>query len=602
MEKKDRKQCMVTNKNIEYNIHDKNNQTCITINNKEQFAHFLEKIKYYKKISFIIITEICKHENKQIIGFLFSVTIDQSFYLPVSIYECCNNKNKINISYYYYMLQQLKLIFENKHILKIGFNIKKNIHILKKYHIKLYSNFFDTMIASHALNNCIKKNKDIYNLINLWITQKQNKIYDSLIKFNTSAINLKLYLKISNFLYEEKITKKTIYNIELPLIIIIENIEKNGVLIDKNILREQEKKINIELLELEQYIYKLIEKKINLLSSKQIKEILITIPNTIYENKKDLLMQSVKKYRSLYKLQSTYVTLLPKKINMITNRIHTCYNQINTLTGRLSSSNPNLQNIPSSTTFYGKKIRNAFIAPKNFLIVSFDYSQIELRIITHLSKDKYFIKLFNEKTDIHLMTAASIFNIPVKNVINKQRQFAKMINFSVIYGIHPFNLSKQLNISILKAKKYITTYYTKHPEILQYIKNTSKLALINGYVLTLHKRKIYIPNMFSKNINIRQAAQRTAINATIQGTTSDIMKLSMIKIHHLLKTKYTLTAKMIMQIHDELIFEIQQMQAHNICQEIKKIMENSCKLDIPVCVNVKLGKNWGDISSSVIKN
>ncbi|CAL4323946.1 DNA polymerase [Buchnera aphidicola] len=588
---------MVNNKKIKLCPHVIPNIEYILILKKEKFEKMLKKIEKFNFFSFIIQTKLFNINHAYITGFSFSITINQIFYIPI----INNDFFSLKIHDQYDILVQLKILFENKNILKIGYNIKKNYHFFKKYNITLSGNKFDTMIASHMLKNIYKNKEILEDLEKTWIEKNEiNKNNIDIKKYIDlkSHINLKLYEEILVYLEKEKKIKKILENIEIPLIEIIANIERNGVLINIKKLKKQSKEINIKLSNLQQDAYQLTGLSFNILSSTQSRKMLLQIKenkNNIKSNiqKKDILLNIIKNYRSLYKLKSTYLDQLPKKINKKTGKIHTCYYQTNTLTGRLSSKNPNLQNIPSKTK-EGYNIRKAFIAKQNFFIVSADYSQIELRILAHLSQDKKLIKIFLNNYDLHKITASEIFNVPIANITNEQRQLAKIINFSLIYGISPFSLSNRLKINILQAKEYIKTYFQRYKDVRKYLQNTYQFALEKGYVLTFYGRKIFIPNINSKNFLIRKSAERTAINAPIQGTVSDIIKLAMIKIYNCFKKKYHLDAKMIMQVHDELVFEIKKEKIKNICKDIRHIMEYNTKLDVPICINIKIGNNWNE--------
>lgn len=587
---------MVTNQKTNTQIKNKLNTESTVISNKKKIKQVFKIIEKYHYFSFIIKTDSLDMQIARIIGIYLSVVPNQVLYIPIKNHDKYSiNKNDVN-----YNLKKIKTLFENQYQLKIGYDVKKNYHILKKYNIKLSGDQFDTMIASYMLNNTCKKNKTIEDLANIWIRKNEKKIDIKNFTNQESDINLKLYTAISIRLNKEKKIKEILENIEMPLISVIANIEENGVLIDSHKLKKQSKKIDLQLLKLRKDAYQLIGSSFNLLSSKKLKEILLLIKknkniisdeNQLNVQKTDILLNIVKNYRSLYKLKSTYIDPLPKKINKITGRIHTCYHQVNTITGRLSSTNPNLQNIPSKTK-EGNDIRKAFVASENCCIVSADYSQIELRILTHLSQDKEMIKLFSNNSDIHKITASEIFNTPITEVTERQRQHAKVINFSLIYGMGSFGLSKQLQINMSTAKQYIAMYFKRYKGIYEYKKYIYQSALKKGYVSTLNGRKIYIPNITEKNFLIRKTAERQAINAPIQGTASDIIKLAMIKIYNFFKKKHHIDAKMIMQVHDELVFEIKKEKINSIYKEIRNIMEYSTKLDIPILVRIKIGNNW----------
>lgn len=403
----------------------------------------------------------------------------------------------------------------------------------------------------------------------------------------------------------------------MELLKVLSHLEQHGVLINSKILFAHEEDLTIRMKELENKAYELVGKSFNIASNKQVQKIFFQkmhmpivkrtpsgSPSTSEEvlselaNKNYILPKIILDYRRLAKLKNTYTNKLPKMININTGRIHTTYSQISTNTGRISSSNPNLQNIPIRSV-EGRKIRQAFIASKKCYIVSADYSQVELRILAHLSNDKNLINDFLNRQDIHCLTAANIFNINLQKVNKLQRQQAKIINFGLIYGMSAFSLSKKLHISIKKAQIYMDSYFNRYPDVLKFMENTKKQAIKNGYITTIIGRRIYLPkkiinNNYSTNISLSAAALRAAINGPLQGTSADIIKIAMISLDKWIVKNNNYKIKMIMQVHDELVFEIEKNYLDLSIKKIRDIMENSIKLNIPLYVNIGIGKNWDE--------
>ncbi|ABJ90727.1 DNA polymerase I [Buchnera aphidicola] len=557
-----------------------------------------------KKIFAISIYEKKKNEKKK--KFYLSITIEKH----ETWWFIYKKKKNISIKK---ILKYLRPILENNKYYKIGKNLKNVFHIFQEYNILFRGIHFDTTIINYYYKLNYKKNKKYQNLIYKYKKNKKEKSFKrKFIIMQESLISLKIY-----FLFKKNIKKKKRENfqlIDMSLLPILAEIENNGVLIKKKILKKQKKNHEKTLKKLKKKIFKITKEKFNINSSKQLQNILFKKFNLpkIYKTKlgnistNEIVLKKLSKihilpkiilqFRLIKKIINTYLRNLIKSINNKTNRIHTTYNQINTSTGRLSSKNPNLQNIPIKTKI-GRKLRIAFITKKKWLLLTADYSHIELRIIAHYSKDKNLIKDLLKNKDIHISTASHIFNKPLEKIKKYHRNIAKTINFSILYGISPFGLSKKLNISIKKSKNLIYRYFLKYNKIKRFIKNTYKTAKKRGYIKTLFKRKLYIPNINSKNIYLKNSAKRFCINLMIQNTASDIIKKSMITLHHLFKKKFPKDIKIIMQIHDELIFEIKEKKKDKIIDVIKKIMENNTKLIIPLYITTKIGKNWKEIKS-----
>lgn len=520
------------------------------------------------------------------------------------------------------IVEKLNLIFENQQIKKIGYNLKNSYNIFKKYNIKLQGIAFDTMLEAYLLDSSTSLQepqalalKYLGSHIKTYadLTQKGTvKIADLPLEQKAAflaedaQINLKLHYKLSALMAPS--VANVLTEIEIPLLTVLANLEYRGVLIDQNILIKHGKRLKTHILELNKEAISLAGKEFNLNSPKQLQEILFIEqklpiiaktakgqPSTAEAILQELsyeyrLPAVILEYRSLSKLVSTYIDALPKCINEYSKRIHTSYNQAVTSTGRLSSSNPNLQNIPIRSP-EGRLIRKAFIAPPQHVLLSADYSQIELRIMAHLSQDKNLIKAFSQNLDIHAATASEVFQIKLAEVSHEHRRRAKAINFGLIYGMSAFGLAKQLSIPKEDAQKYIVTYFERYPGVLTYMQNTREQARHNGYVETLFGRRLTLPEINSHNFVRRNAAERAAINAPLQGSAADLIKKAMIAIDRWQKN-YELSARMIMQVHDELVFEIAENFVNEATNSIRELMENVVQLDVPLQVSIGTGHDW----------
>ncbi|WP_343152517.1 DNA polymerase I [Buchnera aphidicola] len=587
-----------------------NNFTIFSHNSKKNIDYFLNKINQSSAFSFSLHLDNSLKKIKKLIGVAFSISEKDIIYFPFDK----------NIS-----IKNFKEIFENKKNVKISENLKKDRKVLKKNKIILDGIQHDIFLESYLLNSQYGEKYNLCELKEKWIKNKENntrKNSTDIKKNNFSILNKNdvliktktiflLHKNIWNRLKKNKENLFLLNNIDLPLIKVIEKIENNGVLIDRSVLKKQSKKNVLRLNYLKKKAHQLANLSFNLLSNKQLQPILFknvdlkkikknkngnfsTAKNVLKElSFNNPLAKIILDYRKFKKLQSNYLETLPTMINPVDDRIHTSYHQTLTITGRLSSSNPNLQNIPIRKKD-GEKIRKSFIAPKNTLIVSIDYSQIELRILAHLSNDPYLINAFRKDEDIHLLTASEIFNTSILQVTNEQRQKAKVVNFSLIYGMTAFGLSKKINVNVDDAQKYINIFFKKYNEVYKYTKRIQKFAYKKGFVYTILGRKLYLSDIKSNNIYLRKSAERSCINAPMQGTAADIIKKSMIEVDDFL-TKEKFSSKIIMQIHDELIFEIKEKEHQEILPQLIYIMENIISLKIPLKVSTKLGKNWGEI-------
>ncbi|MFH1640882.1 MAG: DNA polymerase I, partial [Candidatus Omnitrophota bacterium] len=500
--------------------------------------------------------------------------------------------------------ENLKSILSNPGIKKIGHDLKKIKVSLAKYGLTLEGLYFDTMIAAHLVNPA----KSEYNLNDLAWDYLGKAIQDKEIEdAKAAALIAKLLPKL-----EKELKDKSLFNlfreVEMPLAGVLAYMESNGIRLDLEILNSLSRDLEKRLIKLIEEIYDLSGCQFNINSPKQLREILFeklklpvvkktkSGPSTDEEVLRKLagkhkLPRLLLEYRQLTKLKSTYIDALPDLVDKKTGRLHTCFNQTATETGRLSSSNPNLQNIPIKTDL-GKNIRRAIISfERDTCLLSCDYSQIELRILAHLSKDDNLISAFRKDKDIHKATASLIYGIEEKDVTDQMRETAKRVNFGIVYGLTFFGLSRDLGIAPDEAQAFIDAYFLRYPGVKEYIQQEIEKAKKDGFVTTILGRRRYIPEINNKNQGIRQFAERQAVNTPIQGSASDLIKLTMIQIYEEIK-KGDLKLKMILQIHDELVFDVSEKELKQSVDLIRAKMENALKLDVPIRVDIKKGKNW----------
>ncbi|MCK3656944.1 DNA polymerase I [Pasteurellaceae bacterium Macca] len=524
-------------------------------------------------------------------------------------------------------LAQLKPILENPEILKIGQNIKYDLTMFARYGIELAGVAFDTMLESYTLNSTGRHNMDElaqrylgYETIPFEALAgkgKNQKTFDQIelekateYAAEDADITMKLHQVLSQELDKTPSLKKLFTEIEMPLVSVLSHVERNGVLIDPQRLLAHSAEIEQRLQTLEEQVHAEAGAVFNLASTKQLQEILFEklalpvlkktpkgAPSTNEEVLEELAQMGHQvpvlliEHRGLSKLKSTYTDKLPQMINPHTGRVHTSYHQAVTATGRLSSSDPNLQNIPIRNE-QGRRIRQAFIARDGYVIVAADYSQIELRIMAHLANDETMIRAFAEGKDIHRATAAEIFGVGLEAVTSEQRRSAKAINFGLIYGMSSFGLANQLGISRNDAQKYMDRYFERYPAVQQFMLDIREKAAAQGYVETLFGRRLYLPDIKSSNQIRRKAAERVAINAPMQGTAADIIKVAMIGIDRAIR--HCDEIKMIMQVHDELVFEVKAEKVEHYTALIKAEMEKAITLNVPLIAEVGIGANWDE--------
>ena len=552
----------------------------------------------------------------ELVGMSFSYAENQAFYVPVP--KDRESAQKI--------VDKFKPVFENENSLKVGQNIKYDIMVLANYGVTVKGKMFDTMIAHYVLQPELHHGMDYLAEVYLkYDTIKIEELIGARGKNqrnmrDLSPINIYKYacedadvtLKLKNILDKELATngvKELFEEIEMPLVPVLAYIERNGVRIDTESLKETSKHFTVRMREIEENIYKMAGMEFNVSSPKQVGEVLFDRLKITEKAKKtktgqyvtsEEVLESLKnkheivgkilEYRGLKKLLSTYIDILPGLINPRTGRIHTSFNQTVTATGRLSSSNPNLQNIPIRNED-GKEIRKAFIPDDGCEFFSADYSQIELRIMAHLSGDDNMIEAFREEQDIHAATAAKIYNINIGDVTREQRNKAKTANFGIIYGISIFGLAERLNVERKEAKELIDGYFENYPRIKAFMNESIRSARDKGYIETIFKRKRYLPDINSRNAVVRGYAERNAINAPIQGSAADIIKVAMIRIYRRFMDE-GIKSKMILQVHDELNFSVLKEEKEKVQQIVISEMEAAYKMKVPLQADCGWGQNW----------
>lgn len=593
-----------------------------TILDEAQLQVWIEKLKQAPVFAFDTETDSLDNVSANMVGLSFATEPGVAAYAPVA-HDYLDAPEQISRER---VLELLKPILEDDKALKVGQNLKFDRGILQNYGIELRGIAFDTMLESYILDSVAGRH-DMDSLSDRWLKHKtvtfeqiagkgKNQLTFNQIALEEAGhyaaedadVTLQLHLKMWPKLQKDAGPLNVFQNIEMPLVPVLSRIERNGVKIDPAVLHKHSEEIALRLNELEQKAHEIAGEPFNLSSTKQLQTILFEkqgikplkktpggAPSTSEEVLEELaldypLPKVILQYRGLAKLKSTYTDKLPLMINPKTGRVHTSYHQAVAATGRLSSTDPNLQNIPVRNE-EGRRIRQAFIAPQDYVIVSADYSQIELRIMAHLSRDKGLLTAFAEGQDIHRATAAEVFGMSLESVTGEQRRSAKAINFGLIYGMSAFGLSRQLNIPRKESQKYMDLYFERYPGVLQYMESTRAQAKEKGYVETLDGRRLYLPDIKSSNAARRAGAERAAINAPMQGTAADIIKRAMIAVDAWLEKEQP-RVRMIMQVHDELVFEVHKDDLEAVSKKIHELMENSVKLDVPLLVEVGSGENW----------
>ncbi|MEZ9882821.1 DNA polymerase I [Vibrio splendidus] len=594
-----------------------------TILDEASFNVWLEKLKAAELFAFDTETDSLDYMVANLVGLSFATEEGVAAYVPVA-HDYLDAPQQLERDW---VLEQLKPILEDDAQAKVGQNLKYDMSVLARYGIEMKGIKHDTMLASYVFNSVGGKH-DMDSLA-LRFLQHSCISFEQIagkgkkqLTFNQielgeaspyaaedADVTLRLHNRLmENIEQDEKL--KTIYEeIEVPLIPVMSRIERTGVFIDDMLLGAQSQEIAVRLDELEQKAYEIAEQEFNMNSPKQLQAILFEkmglpvikktpsgAPSTNEEVLQELaldypLPKLIIEYRGLAKLKSTYTDKLPKMINAETGRVHTSYHQAVTATGRLSSTDPNLQNIPIRNE-EGRRIRQAFVAQHGWKILAVDYSQIELRIMAHLSGDKALLEAFQQGKDIHAATAAEIIGVAIDQVTTEQRRRAKAVNFGLIYGMSAFGLAKQLGIPRGEAQHYMDTYFERYPGVMQYMEDTRSAASEQGFVETIYGRRLHLPEIQSRNGMRRKAAERAAINAPMQGTAADIIKKAMLLVDEWIQAEGDGRVKLLMQVHDELVFEVQESALAEIESKVQELMESAADLEVPLVAEAGHGDNW----------
>ncbi len=555
--------------------------------------------------------------HAELVGMSFSIRAHQAFYVPCPA-DREETLRRVNM---------LKSVFENESVDKVGQNMKYDIHVLRNYGVKVKGRFFDTMIAHYLLNPELYHNMDYMaeTLLNYSPVRIESLIgekgkgkvqknmrevaIEEVAPYAAEDADITLQLKavLEEKLKQEEGITYLMREIEMPLIEVLATMERNGAIVDIFTLTASANQMKARMATIEREVRS--QYPINISSPRQVGDLLFGTLHLVEKPRKTRtgqyvtdeetlsalagkhpIVDRILEYRGLRKLLSTYIEALPKMIDPKTGRVHTSYNQATTATGRLSSSNPNLQNIPVKDD-EGKEVRKAFVAERGCVYLSADYSQVELRIMAHLSEDEHLRDAFVQGTDIHAVTASKIFNTPLESVTQDMRRKAKTANFGIIYGISAFGLAERLGISRMEAKQLIDGYFASFPGVAAYIERSKQSARERGYVETIFHRRRYLPDIVSHNATVRSFAERNAVNAPIQGSAADIIKLAMISVHRKM-TELGLKSEMILQVHDELNFSVPLDEEETMRQLVRECMEGAVSLSVPLVVDVGVGSNW----------
>lgn len=594
-----------------------------TILDEKTFSEWLDKLKAADVFAFDTETDSLDYMVANLVGVSFATEEGVAAYVPVA-HDYLDAPQQLDRDW---VLSQLKPILEDDNQAKVGQNLKYDASVLARYDIEMKGIKHDTMLASYVYNSvggkhdmdslalrflqhsCISfeqvagkgKNQLTFNQIDL----EQAASYAA----EDADVTLRLHHRLMGYIEQDEKLNSVYQQIEVPLVPVLSRIERTGVMIDDMLLSAQSHEIAARLDELEQKAFEIAGQPFNLSSPKQLQTILFEqmglpvikktptgAPSTNEEVLQELaldypLPKVIIEHRGLAKLKSTYTDKLPKMINPTTGRVHTSYHQAVTATGRLSSTDPNLQNIPIRNE-EGRRIRQAFVAPHGWKIMAVDYSQIELRIMAHLSGDKALLEAFQQGKDIHAATAAEILGVSIDQVSSEQRRRAKAVNFGLIYGMSAFGLAKQLGIPRGEAQGYMDKYFERYPGVMQYMEDTRSTASELGYVETLLGRRLYLPEIKSRNGMRRKAAERAAINAPMQGTAADIIKKAMLLVDAWIEEYGQGRVKLLMQVHDELVFEVQETALAEIESKVQQLMESAADLKVPLVADTGHGDNW----------
>ncbi|MBW6473980.1 MAG: DNA polymerase I [Anaerolineaceae bacterium] len=603
----------------------------IVVDTEEKLRELAEELAQAEILSFDTETTDTDPIKAKLVGISLSTNAARGYYIPVGHHS---TEKQLSLDS---VIKALQPHFENEKIKKVGHNLKYDGIMLSKCGIQVQPYFFDTMIAAWLVDPGyagfgLKDLADKY--LNLQMTHIEDLIGNGKAQINMADVAIDkvaeyaaadaavplILLPVLKELMEKKNAINVFEKLEMPLIPVLADMEQSGIMIDKKFFSDMEEELSLRLTEIEQEVHKLVGYSFNINSTQQLSVALFETLGLQSPFKKktasghystnaavleelqgkhavvDLMLE----YRELSKLQSTYVKTLPEQVNPETGRIHTSFSQTVAVTGRLSSSNPNLQNIPTRTDL-GRKVRCGFISKPGYGILAVDYSQVELRIVAHLSQDEAMLSAFKANQDIHATTAAAIYEVPLEKVTKEQRRHAKAINFGLIYGMSAFGLSRSTGLTLSEAENFVKAYFKRFPRVKEYLDGLRKMAMQQGYVETMVGRRRYFPNLATTtNVNARNQQEREAINAPIQGTAADILKIAMINLSSALQ-KSGLKAKILLQVHDELLLECPEEERNETIILVQSVMENAYKLSIPLSTEARWGFNWGSLEVIDIK-
>ncbi|MCG3725312.1 DNA polymerase I [Vibrio cincinnatiensis] len=596
-----------------------------TILDEPSFYRWMEKLKQAEVFAFDTETDSLDYMVANLVGLSFAVAEGEAAYVPVT-HDYLDAPQQLDRDW---VLAQLKPLLEDAQQAKVGQNLKYDASVLARYRITMRGIAHDTMLASYVYNSVGGKH-DMDSLALRFLQHScisfeqvagkgKNQLTFNQIELDQASpyaaedadVTLRLHHRLQTLLRADEKLNTVYREIEVPLVPVLSRMERTGVFIDDQLLGIQSQEIAQRLVELERKAYDIAGQEFNLSSPKQLQTILFEqmklpvvkktpsgTPSTNEEVLQELALDYplpavILEYRGLAKLKSTYTDKLPKMINPETGRVHTSYHQAVTATGRLSSTDPNLQNIPIRNQ-EGRRIRQAFIAPSGWKIMAVDYSQIELRIMAHLSDDTALLEAFQQGKDIHAATAAEILGIGIEQVTSEERRRAKAVNFGLIYGMSAFGLAKQLGIPRFEAQHYMDKYFERYPGVMQYMEETRSTAAEQGYVETLFGRRLHLPEIKSRNGMRRKAAERAAINAPMQGTAADIIKKAMLLVDNWIETEGQGRVKLLMQVHDELVFEVEESALSEIESKVQELMESAATLKVPLVADSGHGNNWDE--------
>ena len=591
-----------------------------TVLSQQDWDTLFERLSTEKRFAFDTETTSLDYRIAQIVGFSVAFDAQDAYYVPLAHdYEGAPEQLNREV-----ILAQIKPILEDESVKKIGHHLKYDAHVLENHGIHLAGWYFDTMLASYVLNSVATRHgmDDVARLYlsHLTTTYEQvagkgakQKTFNQ-IPLETAAhyaaedahVTYRLYEVLSSKLQAHPELVNILHNIEVPVARVLTQMEENGIELDLAFLDQLGGEFSNTMQNLENQIMEIAGESFNVSSPKQVGEVLFeklglkggkktttgqySTSESVLEKIEHPIAQLILEYRGLSKLKSTYTDGLCKQANPDTHRVHTSYHQALTATGRLSSTDPNLQNIPIRAEI-GRQIRKAFVAPEGRVLLAADYSQIELRLMAHLSQDEALLDAFIHGQDVHRRTAAEVLGIPLEEVTNDQRRQAKAVNFGLLYGMSEFGLIRQLGFTRQESQDYIKQYFHRYPGIYDYMQRTRQVALEQGFVETLLGRRLYTPDIDARNMMVRKAAERAAINAPLQGSAADIIKMAMIEVDKMLPKDQ---AKMLLQVHDELVFEVDEDIADELAPKLAEVMQSVLQISVPLVVEVGKGKNWDE--------